>query len=656
MEDRVRSNLNILQEDVDFLDDQLGPRLRAMSHKPDKEYNERKAANLKRKLGSVSPSGPSSSTESPANVDSRGDGNEQQEDNEEDDAEYVDKSKKPKSDRITVSMPRCVFMSPDLISSLDRCKTSSYGVMRQFSSLFKTFQTEDGKPVSLSEFVLSRSTISRKRDEQRNVIADAEKVTFKKNMPLYLSLGWDSKMIQDMMNEKHEMEAMIVSGAPGYTEGKIIDVVELTDEDGRPTSTGLAQAEAVFASIQTWGVADNIVAFNFDTTASNTGIHFGAAIRLNYLLDRPVLYLACRHHVLDLLAKNTFHKIVGYDPSPDVAMFKRMKDLFPNIDTSDSIMTFDLDNKQELIELFTNILTKLNVNGQLFVREDYRELCEISLVMIGGELPGGKEMRWSAPGAAHKARFMAFALCSLKILAFSHLQEVRDKIFLKKVKNWLIFEEETLQNLCHAIKFYMPSFRPHWAGTLPVPSNVLNLVRSTIQYREFDLELANCALETLNRHKWYLTGQVIPFSLFSDNVTEDEKSRIAARLLATRREESVTLGLPASPVVTDKTELWDLVTPQSWQFFDIVKSDPIWLTQNVSEWENDPDYRQVKAFVSTVKVVNDGCERAVALATDYSRILTKDSTVRRKILQVVEANRKAFVDVNKATLDQQGAS
>ena len=69
MEDRVRSNLNILQEDVDFLDDQLGPRLRAMSHKPDKEYNERKAANLKRKLGSVALSGPSSSTKSPANVD-----------------------------------------------------------------------------------------------------------------------------------------------------------------------------------------------------------------------------------------------------------------------------------------------------------------------------------------------------------------------------------------------------------------------------------------------------------------------------------------------------------------------------------------------------------------------------------------------------------
>ena len=87
----------------------------------------------------------------------------------------------------------------------------------------------------------------------------------------------------------------------------------------------------------------------------------------------------------------------------------------------------------------------------------------------------------------------------------------------------------------------------------------------------------------------------------------------------------------------------------------IVKSDPSpkWLTQPVSEWDSDPDYTDIKAFVSTVKVVNDSCERAVALATDYARILTKDSSMLRKILQVVEAERKAYKDCNKATLDKQ---
>ena len=345
---------------------------------------------------------------------------------------------------------------------------------------------------------------------------------------------------------------------------------------------------------------------------------------------------------------------MGYDPSPDVKMFKQMKDIFGNIDTQGDFQVFDVENKEELIDLFTNILTKYNVNGELFIREDYRELCEISLVMLGGDLPHNKVMRWRAPGAAHKARFMAFALCSLKILAFSHLQEVRDACFSKSVKKKLVYEEQTLENLWrwgqYAIKFYVPSFLLATLGR-DAPSNDLNLYKSTLQYREVDPELADLALDTLNRHKWYLTAQVIPFALFSDNVTEDEKSRMAARLLTLRREETVSLGLPDFPEVTQETELWDLVTPKTWQFFDIVKSDPMWLTKPVSDWESDTDYKQIKNFVSTVKVVNDGCERAVALATDYARILTKDSTMRRKILQVVEANRKAFVDVKKATLD-----
>ena len=126
---------------------------------------------------------------------------------------------------------------------------------------------------------------------------------------------------------------------------------------------------------------------------------------------------------------------------------------------------------------------------------------------------------------------------------------------------------------------------------------------------------------------------------------------MAARLLFLPRDPVPSLGHPDFPEVTEVTELWDLITAKSGQFFDIVKSDPKWLTQSVSDWDSDTDYIQVKDLVSTVKTVNDSCERAVALATDYARILTKDSTMRSKILQVVEANRKAFVDCNKATFN-----
>ena len=138
-----------------------------------------------------------------------------------------------------------------------------------------------------------------------------------------------------------------------------------------------------------------IRAFVFDTTASNTGWQSGATVRLNFMLGRVILYLACRHHIMELIAKNPFHAVVGYDPSPDILMFKRF-------------LTFDLGTEQrdKLIMTYTEILTKEDVDGQIFVRGDYRDLCKMSLVMVGGQLPGNEIYRFPPPGACHKARFL----------------------------------------------------------------------------------------------------------------------------------------------------------------------------------------------------------------------------------------------------------
>ena len=199
------------------------------------------------------------------------------------------------------------------------------------------------------------------------------------------------------------------------------------------------------------------------------------------------------------------------------------------------------------------------------------------------------------------------------------------------------------------MKFYVPQFLLASLGR-DAPINDLNLFQSLLQYREVDRELADSALETLSRHRWYLAEHVIPFALFSDNVTEEEKSKMAEKLLSLEKDTVPSLGLPEFPEVTESSELCDFVTSKSWQFFDIVNSDPTWLTKRVSEWKFDEDYNQVKYFVSTVKVVNDSCERAVAMATEYGNILTKDSEMRRKILQIVEHNRKNFPDCSKKTL------
>ena len=78
--------------------------------------------------------------------------------------------------------------------------------------------------------------------------------------------------------KKEETEAILVSGAPHYLEGKILAICKLRDDEGNPTSTGEAQSDAAVEQIEAWEVKDNIVAEVFDTTSSNTGIHRGATV------------------------------------------------------------------------------------------------------------------------------------------------------------------------------------------------------------------------------------------------------------------------------------------------------------------------------------------------------------------------------------------
>jgi len=57
--------------------------------------------------------------------------------------------------------------------------------------------------------------------------------------------------------------------------------------------------------------------------------------------------------------------------------------------------------------------------NQLFVnqpRDDYQKFLEVTLIILGGIPP--RVVRFMAPGVTHHARWMAKALCSLKIWLF----------------------------------------------------------------------------------------------------------------------------------------------------------------------------------------------------------------------------------------------
>ena len=81
-------------------------------------------------------------------------------------------------------------------------------------------------------------------------------------------------------------------------------------------STGLIEARAVEAALNDWGCAEKIVAMGFDTTASNTGVHRGACTFLQLQLQRQLLWLACRHHIAELILRSAFDSLFGDTTAP----------------------------------------------------------------------------------------------------------------------------------------------------------------------------------------------------------------------------------------------------------------------------------------------------------------------------------------------------
>ncbi|KAG0721942.1 hypothetical protein GWK47_045420 [Chionoecetes opilio] len=66
-------------------------------------------------------------------------------------------------------------------------------------------------------------------------------------------------------------------------------------------NTGTAQGEAVLKAISEAQLQTRVQGLVFDTTASNTGLYEGACVKIQEGLGRELIWVACRHHVLEVV-------------------------------------------------------------------------------------------------------------------------------------------------------------------------------------------------------------------------------------------------------------------------------------------------------------------------------------------------------------------
>ncbi|KAG0723910.1 hypothetical protein GWK47_041758 [Chionoecetes opilio] len=487
-------------------------------------------------------------------------------------------------DTVTLTFPRRVMECVDICSTADRLGLSDNQVTALVSATLKAGGAD------LDKFVISTSTTRRNRMLTRYHISQEYMAAFSEDPPKYAALHWDGKMLRDVLGSDpgttSETLAVLVSGPPAYPEGKLLGVPVID------SSTGTVQAEASMDLLEAWGLTGVITALVFDTTASNSGVHRGAAKLLEQQLDRKVFYLACRHHILEVLVGAVWENLFGKVKSPENPWFKHFKDVW----------------------------TDLTTDNPTILHASPRNPLESSWSHSSGQVDGQKPVFYE------------------DVSCFAEQLE---------------YDEETVVKLERLNLFLGLFYTPMWmSSTLAAdaPANDLQFMKDMMKFKRTDPEIAQAVLQKLENHKWYLTQEVVPFALFGSRLSDKEKQDIAAKRHATEKPDSFQTRETYVPSVTAKTTLADLVGPESHLLLDTLGIEYDWLLQPVATWPRSDDYSKALEYVSNVKVVNDIAERGVKMMTDFANIITTDSQQKQYLLQTVEYNRERFDSFKKQTL------
>ena len=157
-------------------------------------------------------------------------------------------------------------------------------------------------------------------------------------------------------------------------ENKILCITKTED------STGKVEEEKVKEVLESWKITEKIIACGFDTTSSNTGVHKGSCTILQQLLQRQLLWLACRHHILEIVIVAAFAELFGESKSPEFPLFKILKNSWNSLNTFDIVLpnipSFYISEKKELLSFINKLLEPEDVKN--LPRCDNREFLELA--------------------------------------------------------------------------------------------------------------------------------------------------------------------------------------------------------------------------------------------------------------------------------------
>ena len=166
----------------------------------------------------------------------------------------------------------------------------------------------------------------------------------------------------------------------------------------------------------------------FNITALNIGKLKGACTILEHMLGRELLYLVCRHHILEVMLRGVFECKFGSTTEPQPIIFKRFQNAWAKLkkkqyDTGISNETVKKYLPSEVIAMISASLKIKLMESQ--PRDNYKELLQVVLVFVGAL--NGTKVGFKSVGAISHARWMAKAIYYLKIFLFREQFKLSDE-------------------------------------------------------------------------------------------------------------------------------------------------------------------------------------------------------------------------------------
>ncbi|KAK3907392.1 2-succinyl-5-enolpyruvyl-6-hydroxy-3-cyclohexene-1-carboxylate synthase [Frankliniella fusca] len=477
---------------------------------------------------------------------------------------------------------KCII-TPEVVAAIDAAKLSS----RCATKIIAAVSESVGVPVADTN--LNHSSLWHARERNREETSKRIKASFTPDN--VLTLHWDGKIVPSLSTkDSQDRQAIVVTGV---TTSQLLGAV--------PVPNGKANeiVAAVMGQVSAWGITEQVKALSFDTTSVNTGWKNGAAVGIERALGKDLLWLPCRHHVFERVLEDVFHTVMGPSTGPEVGIFRVLQQKWASVDhqkfityttftASKRALTADRDS---IIKFCEEQIT----SGQ--PRDDYLEFLELVIIFLGGIPPAG--VRFRPPGPIHSARWMAKAIYCLKMSLF---------------RRELGLSSADATNLLHIAIFIIKVYVKGWflaPHSISAPSNDLQFLKERILYEKVNMKVAKAAQNRFGCHLWYLSEELVGFSVFDESLDDAHREEIVQGILNREGTDDSPKKRKLDMRDVPKLVLGGFSTQNTLKFFEILGINTAFFQEPVSNWKNLDTYSNARIIVSKLAVINDHAERAV---------------------------------------------